>query len=337
MLTKNYQRLYAFVARTFLFGLLFVCNVAIAQTASDISNTDSAVIHLADPTIFHYKKIYYLYGTVEGAADNGFLVYTSADLKSWKISAVNNGFALKIGDAYGSKGFWAPQVFAYNKKFYMAYVANENIAIAESNDPAGPFQQVLKDSLPSPIKQIDPFVFIDNDGKKYLYHIRLTNGNRIFVAEMKDDLSAIIPETVSECIAATEEWENTANSNWPVAEGPSVLKHNGLYYLFYTANDFRNPDYAVGYATGSSPLGPWKKYEGNPIINKELICKNGPGHGDFLSDGRDLYYVFHTHNSATKVGPRKTAIVKTEFKSARAGVDILTVNKHSFHFVETGQ
>jgi beta-xylosidase len=75
---------------------------------------------------------------------------------------------------------------------------------------------------------------------------------------MKDDLSAIIPETLRECIAATEGWENKANSNWPVAEGPSVLKHNGLYYLFYTANDFRNPDYAVGYATSSNPLGPWK-------------------------------------------------------------------------------
>ncbi len=81
------------------------------------------------------------------------------------------------------KGFWAPQIFVYKNKFYMAYTANEQIAIAESESPLGPFTQTKKDSLASTLKQIDPFVFFDDDGKKYLYHVRLTNGNRIFVAE----------------------------------------------------------------------------------------------------------------------------------------------------------
>ncbi len=313
--------------------ILILCSSrCIAQNALPGTN-DSSVIHLADPAIFPYKGIYYLYGTVEGAAGNGFLVYTSPDLKAWKLSDQNNGYSLKKEQAYGTAGFWAPQVFLYNDTFYMVYVANENIAIAKSSSPSGPFTQTILQPLEAPVKQIDPFLFIDDDGKKYLYHVRLTNGNKIFVAEMKADLSSIIPQTLQECITTTDEWENTAHTNWPVTEGPSVLKHKDLYYLFYTANDFRNPDYAVGYATSTSPLGPWKKYAGNPIISKTLIGENGTGHGDFFKNKKKLYYVFHTHNSALKVGPRKTAVVDVRFVKGRKGIDYLLVNKNSFHFL----
>jgi xylan 1,4-beta-xylosidase len=296
---------------------------------------DTQVIHLADPAIFPYGKKFYLYGTVEGNTGKGFLVYISDDLKKWKISAKNDGYALKKDDAFGKGGFWAPQVFFYNKKFYMAYVANENIAIAESNSPAGPFTQTRKVPLEAPVKQIDPFIFIDDDGKKYLYHVRLTNGNKIFVAEMTDDFSSIKPETLSECVTATEQWENTANALWPVAEGPSVLKYRNVYYLFYTANDFRNPDYAVGYATSSSPSGPWTKHPGNPILNKQMIGDNGPGHGDFFRDKKQMLYVFHTHNSDTKVGSRKTALIKGEFKKPnKAGTDCFEMDLNSFNFLK---
>ena len=302
------------------------------QTPAMIPVQDS-VIHLADPTIFHFKGVYYLYGTVEGAADNGFLVYQSANLKSWKLSRQNNGYALKKGEAFGTSGFWAPHIFLHNKKFYMAYVANENIAIAKADSPLGPFTQIVKQPLAAPVKQIDPFVFIDDDGKKYLYHVRLITGNKIFVAELNDDLLSIKEETLRECITATEGWENTNNAPWPVTEGPSVLKHNGLYYLFYTANDFRNPDYAVGYATSNSPLGPWQKYTGNPIINKSMIGENGPGHGDFFKDKKQYFYVFHTHNSIQKVRPRKTAIIKAGFYKMQNNADRLGIVEESFRLL----
>jgi hypothetical protein len=42
----------------------------------------------------------------------------------------------------------------------MAYVANENIAIAQSDDPAGPFKRVLKDSLPASVKQLIPLFLL---------------------------------------------------------------------------------------------------------------------------------------------------------------------------------
>lgn len=288
---------------------------------------------MADPSIFNAGGVYYLYGTVEGNTGNGFMVYTSADLKKWELSAQNNGYALKKGDAFGTSGFWAPQVFFHNNKYYMAYVANEKIAIAESDNPLGPFTQKNKEPLAAPVKQIDPFIFFDDDGKTYLYHVRLTNGNKIFVAEMTDDLSSIKPETLRECITATQAWENTPNTNWPVTEGHSILKHKNLYYLFYTANDFRNPDYAVGYATSNSPLGPWVKFSGSPIIDRKLVDYNGTGHGDFFKKGKKLFYVLHTHNSKTKVGTRKTALVEMKFIKNRNREDYLKVDKKNFHFL----
>jgi xylan 1,4-beta-xylosidase len=298
------------------------------------NKNDTSIIHLADPTIFNYKKSFYLYGTVEGNSRNGFLVYESKDLKNWKLSGKNDGYALKKGDAFGTSGFWAPQVLWYKNKFFMAYVANENIAIAESDHPAGPFKQINKQALQAPVKQIDPFIFIDDDGKKYLYHVRLTGGNKIFVAEMNDSLSAIKEESLKECIIATDDWENTVKANWPVTEGPSVLKHRGLYYLFYTANDFRNPDYAVGYATSKNPLGPWIKYSGNPILTKASIKQNGPGHGDFFLNRNQLCYVFHTHNSDSAVAPRKTALVKAKFSGNKNnGADTLVIEKENFYFL----
>jgi GH43 family beta-xylosidase len=292
---------------------------------------ESSAIHLADPSIFQDKGKYYLYGTVERNAGQGFQVYVSDDLKTWKLRNQDDGYALKKGEAFGTRGFWAPQVFQHAVKYYMAYTANENIAIAQGNSPAGPFTQKEIAALQAPVKQIDPFVYIDDDGKKYLYHVRLDKGNRIFVAEMEDDLSAIKPATLRECIAADQPWENTTGA-WPVAEGPSILKRNGVYYLFYSANDFRNPNYAVGYATSNHPLGPWKKFAANPILDKQLIGENGTGHGDFFSVKDQLYYVFHTHNSQSAVGPRKTAIVKLNFEKGKKNEGVWKVDKSSFVF-----
>lgn len=285
---------------------------------------DDDQIYLADPTIFEDNGTYYLYGTkgdprIEG---EGFLVYTSKNLKDWKGPAgAKAGFALKKGDAFGTKGFWAPQIFKHGEKYYMAYTANENIAIAISDSPLGPFTNE-GNALQAPVRQIDPFIFFD-EGKVYLYHVRLQDGNRIFVAEMSPDLKSIKPETLRECINAQTEWEDTQNVEWPVAEGPTVFKNNDLYYMLYSANDFRNPDYAVGYATSASPLGPWKKAGDSPIISKANTGENGSGHGDLIEgENGNLYYVFHTHYSKEVVHPRKTALIKLNLNSTGVKTDL---------------
>jgi len=282
---------------------------------------------MADPTIFLYKGTYYLYGT-GGDSNNGFLVYTSTDLKKWEgPKGKNNGYALTKGDSYGTQGFWAPQVFLHKGKIYMAYTANEQLAIAESDSPLGPFKQKTLKKLSGAGNQIDPYVFFDTEGKIYLYHVRLQHGNKLFVAEMMDDLSDIKPETAKLCLQGDQVWENTANSSYQVTEGPTVIKHNNLYYLFYSANDFRSIDYAVGYAVSASPFGPWTKYTGNPILSRGLINKNGSGHGDFFKDARgNLKYVFHLHATQSVVSPRKTAIINAAFLPDSSGMDIMKMD-----------
>jgi xylan 1,4-beta-xylosidase len=317
--------------------IIFCCVLsALSSSALSISaqrhNLPADTICLADPTIFKDNGMYYLYGT--GSRD-GFWVYQSVDLKNWSGPVgKRNGHALLKGDSYGTKGFWAPQIYKQNGKYYMAYTADEHIAIAESDSPLGPFTQKVIKPVSGAGKQIDPYVFKDTDGSLYLYHVRLQEGNRIFVARLKSDLSDIEENSAKECISAKDPWENTEKVKWPVAEGPTVMKHGDLYYLFYSANDFRNIDYAVGFATAKSPMGPWVKYDKNPILNRALIGQNGTGHGDFFTgNSNQLYYVFHTHHTNSSVGQRKTAIIKAAFTKGKPAV--LVVDKNSFQFLES--
>ncbi|MEN0052113.1 MAG: glycoside hydrolase family 43 protein [Mucilaginibacter sp.] len=291
------------------------------------AQTQRDTLQLADPTIFFENHTYYLYGT--GSPD-GFEVYTSKDLKTWKRQQRH---ALLKGDSYGSKGFWAPQVFKYGQKYYMAYTADEHIAIASSDSPLGPFTQSVHHPISEQGKQIDPFIFKDADGKLYLYHVRLDRGNRIYVVRLNDNLSDIDEATLNECIHAEQGWENTANSQWSVSEGPTVTIIGNLYYLFYSANDFRNPDYAVGYAISSSPAGPWTKYAGNPILSRNNTGQNGSGHGDlFLQGDGALYYVFHTHSSNSVVGKRKTAVIGLSISKQSPAV--ISVRANTFRYLE---
>ena len=288
-------------------------------------------VFLADPTIFYSNGLYFLYGT-EPTPEKGFPVLISNDLKVWHTSQkTTNGYALLKGaKTFGTTGFWAPQVIVFKNKYYMLYTANEHIAIAESNSAFGPFTQKKTGALPCKTKQIDPFLFFDDNGKKYLYHVRLGGGNNIYVAEFKDDFSGIKEETLKECISANGGWEDTKRIDAPpIAEGPTVIKHKGTYYLFYSCNDFRNIDYAVGYASSRSPFGPWSKNPNNPIIDRSKIGKNGTGHGDVFKDKKgNLNYVFHSHYSESDVLPRRTFIVGLRFiPNAQTKIDEIVIDK----------
>ena len=90
-----------------------------------------------------------------------------------------------------------------------------------------------------------------------------------------------------------------------------------LYYMFYSANDFRSKDYAVGVATAPSPLGPWTK-QPEPLISTRNTGLPGTGHGDLFKDKEGRWqYVFHAHYSDTQVQPRRTAIVQLRLKGTR--------------------
>ena len=268
----------------------------------------SSNLPIADPYILNYDGTYYAYGT----RGNGFEVYISDDLKHWKRG---EKLALSPKDSWGTKWYWAPEVYYVKSKnkFYMFYSVDEHICVATSDSPEGPFLQDKKEPIWDE-KSIDTSLFIDDDGTPYLYFVRFTGGNVIWVAEMKSDLKSIKKKTLKQCISAEDGWETVRDR---VAEGPSILKRNGTYYLIYSANHYQSQDYAVGYATATSPLGPWKKYTGNPILRRDQKVVSGlfgTGHGaPFVCNDGSYKYIFHAHWSESKVAPRTSFIADFTF------------------------
>lgn len=275
---------------------------------------------IADPYVLYYGGKYYAYGT----RVNGFEVYISEDLKQWRRNDIK---ALSPENSWGTRWYWAPEVYYVKSKnlFYMFYSVDEHICVATSTSPEGPFVQREKKPIVADEKGIDTSFFIDDDGTPYLYYVRFTGGNVIWVAEMNDDLTSIKKETLTKCISATEPWEKKQGT---IAEGPSLLKKGNTYYLIYSANHYESKDYAVGYATASSPKGPWTKYSGNPILRRDKEAAKsvglvGTGHGaPFVCADGSYKYIFHAHASETSVGPRTSYI--SNFNISDKGVISIT-------------
>lgn len=272
---------------------------------------------LADPTVFVENHSYYLTGT-NGRGANRFVLYASQDLKHWTRQAT---VLAKGQDTWGERGFWAPQLLHVGQEYLLTYTASEHTALARSGQLSGPFTQEKAAPIDSTAKNIDSFLFQDEDGSWYLYHVRFNRGNFIWVAAFDMATGTIRKETLRQCLWPTQAWETSpAYPSNPIMEGPTVVKLEGKYYLFYSANHFQSVDYAVGYAVADSPWGPWEKYEGNPILHRSLVGENGSGHGDlFFSPQGEPYYVYHVHQSPDQVGPRKTRILPLKTRR-RAGI-----------------
>lgn len=282
------------------------------------NNNIGVIAKMADPFILRSGGKYYLYGTDGGGGHRlGFKVYESTDLVNWSnpVGVHEGGRALIKANSWGTKGFWGAEVYERDGTFYMYYTAEEHLAIATSSSPLGPFIQKEKKPV-HPQKEIDPHLFVDDNGKAYMYYVSFENkSNDIYVVEMNDDWLTPKEETKTRCIWFTQPWENSDPkfAKWPVTEGSAVLKHKGIYYLFYTGNHFLSPKYAVGYATATSPFGPWRKYEGNPILSQTDNLR-GTGHCSFVkAPNNELIMVYHSHKDKDNPNPRKMAIDRGEF------------------------
>lgn len=276
-------------------------------------------VPLGDPFIMLHENIYYAYGT---NAENGIEVYTSEDLTSWKKQPE---LALKSEDSWGDRWFWAPEIYYIEERntFFMYYSADEHICVATSESPLGPFKQEVKQPVIADEKCIDNSLFIDDDGTPYTYFDRFNDGLNIWVAALEDDLQTLKPSTLTKCINVSQEWEEV----WPrVNEGAFVIKHKDLYYLTYSANSYESPSYGIGFATATSPYGPWTKYEGNPILQKpeDLV---GVGHSAMFKDkAGDLKVVFHAHHSKDSIHPRAMYIADVSFTDDEIPVMQISTN-----------
>ena len=270
----------------------------------------------ADPFILLHNGKYYLYSTND---PDGYRVRESDDLVSW----TDRGYCLHKDNVQGNHWFWAPEIKEKNGRFYMIYTSEEHLGVAVADSPLGPFTQE-KICWLSERKGIDGDYFIDDDGQVYLYYVRFDHGNIIYGTKMSDDMLSMDEAGEVRLLAPEEEWETHMGR---VTEGPFMLKHNGKYYLTYSANDYQSIDYAIGYAVSDSPLGPFRKYAGNPILIRNDKV-NGTGHHSFTTskDGKGLICVYHIHKSLTAIHPRMTCIDPAEFlPNPDGGDDILVI------------
>jgi beta-xylosidase len=290
-------------------GLLLPLNAAQLQAAQNLP--------LADPFILYYNDKYYAYGTSDA---NGIVVYTSDDLQYWSKQPT---LALHKNNSYADRWFWAPEVYHVNGKFLMYYSADEHICVATSDSPLGPFVQSEKQPM-LPDKAIDNSLFIDDDGKAYIFFVRFTDGNAIWMAELENDYTTIKTATMRLCFAAnTSGWEADMGK---VNEGPFVVKHKGYYYLTYSANDYQSQNYGVGFAFTTDLSGTWTKYSGNPILQKPGQLVGSGHHCLFLDKDQNLKMAFHAHKSVSSVQPRETYITSVSFTNPARGLPIMQVS-----------
>ncbi|ARN55732.1 glycoside hydrolase family 43 protein [Sedimentisphaera salicampi] len=265
LLIRNYsQKLLGFFA-------FFLLLSAALQAGETYTNPVISEIGPADPTIIKYDGKYYMYPTGDNVS---YHVYTSTDLVNWT----------KGGRVFqpGGVNIWAPDVY-YNEddgKFYMYYTADFKIGVATSNRPDGPFidQGIILDGF------IDAHLFKDA-GNYYLY---FTDIGHMYVQQMSSPTQ--LTGEKQAILQPDQGWDQEAG--W-VNEGPWMLKHNGTYYLLFSGSGADTPEYAVGYATADNPMGPFTKYENNPIIERGGGVY-GPGHGSVTTDDDgNLWHIYH--------------------------------------------
>lgn len=233
--------------------------------------------YTADPAPMVYNDTVFLYTThdeddAEGFKMQDWLLYTSTDMVNWTDHGVVA--SLKSFDwVKRDNGAWAEQVVECNGKFYMYCPIHGNgIGVLVSDSPYGPF----KDPLGKPLvwqkehwDDIDPTVFIDEDGQAYMYW---GNPNCYYV-KLNEDMISYSGDIVK--LKETPEHYQ---------EGPWFYKRNGHYYLAFASTCC--PE-GIGYAMSDSPTGPWKT-KGYIMRPTERTRGNHPG----IMDYKGKSYVF---------------------------------------------
>jgi beta-xylosidase len=259
-------------------------------------------ILMGDPFLYAHENKYYLTGT--GAADRGFSYYVSDDLVNWEYK----GFLWEKKEGSWANGaFWAPEVSFYNGKFYLTYTGYSEklnglrLAIAVSDNPGGPFTDLYAPLFDGGFGAIDGHLFVEK-GQPYLYFSKNGEENGysygiLYGIKLANNLSASVQDTVR-LMEASQDWER---ANWKhnrCNEGATVFKQDDTFYMTYSANHTFEPNYGIGYATASSPLGPWTKANENPIASRDSTSGlTGIGHNSLLLTSKPNEYliIFHAH------------------------------------------
>ncbi|OOQ84168.1 putative endo-arabinase [Penicillium brasilianum] len=192
---------------------------------------------------------------------------------------------------------WAPDVVLRADGKYVMYYSGESksdishhcIGTAIADKPTGPY---VPNETPLSCRldrggSIDSAGFWDKDGSRYV--VFKVDGNSVGhggdcnngVAPLVSTpilLQKVAADGVTPIGDAVQILDrNTNDGDGPLVEAPSLVLHNGVYFLFYSTHCFTDPKYDVRYATATSITGPYHK------SNVELI--KGGDYGGLISPG----------------------------------------------------
>jgi len=298
--------------------------VVLLGAVAGVARADNPVvqtIYTADPAPLVYEGKVYLYTGHDEDNSSYFTmkdwhVYSTTDMVNW----TDQGSPLSLSTfSWASANAWAGQVIYRNGRFYYYVPVTAratgamSIGVAVSDSPTGPFRDALGHPLVSN-NEIDPTVFLDDDGQAYLYW---GNPNLTYVKLNADMISysggpTRIPLTTAGFGA------RSGNASRPTLyeEGPWVYKRSGLYYLVFAAkccSEF------IGYSTAPGPTGPWT-YRGTVMPTQGSSFTNHPGVIDFQGNS----YFFY-HNGALPGGGGYTRSVAVEKFTYNADGTIPTI------------
>jgi beta-xylosidase len=250
-----------------------------------------------DPSVIRVGGDYWATATTSQWAPL-FPLLHSRDLVNWE----QVGAVFDTPPAWSAGSYWAPEIQQFGGRFFVYYTARRKggplcVAVASAASAAGPWQ----DHGPLVCQaagSIDAFAVDDERGRRHLVWKEDGNSRKqptpLWAQPLSPDGTRLVG-TPREILRNAAPWEAH------LIEGPFILRRNGWFYLFYSADACcgRNCNYKLGVARARALLGPWERAPQNPILagNDAWKC---PGHGSIVStpEGRDflLYHAYHAED-----------------------------------------
>jgi beta-xylosidase len=283
----------------------------------------------ADPFVLADGETYFAFAT--GAAGEHVQVARSKDLRAWTPMRD----ALPVLPAWAEARdplVWAPSVLRRPSGYVLYYTARDAtsgfqcIGHAVSPRAEGPYVDdarhafVCQTSAEPLCGSIDASPFVDDNGAAYLTWKSDENSTacrgapRIWAQRLSPTGLELVGARAS-ILSRDRPWEGA------LIEGPSMLKHDGRYLLFYSANDWQSASYAVGYATCSSPLGPCTKVTTDAPLFASHGDALGPGGQEFFSDGAQLWVAYHAWSAPNTTygsgGVRSLRVSRVSFEDEK--------------------
>lgn len=288
-----------------------ISNILLISLTSLLSFTQNPIcppgVYIADPSAHTWidGKLY-VYGSTDESCDyycswHHDVIYTE-DLINWSIQKkvfTSDGENDEVG--YNNSLLFAPDCAEKDGRYYLYYCQPDPVSaegVAVSDYPAGPFT----DGVPlntGPYNQIDPSVFIDDDGIAYYLWGQFSLKMAVLKPGMKElDLSSVRDSILTE-------------AKHFFHEGAFMTKRNSIYYIVYADISRQDKPTCIGYATSLNPFGPYE-YRGVIIDNDGCNPGNWNNHGS-IAEFNDQWYVFYhrsTHGCKTM---RKACVEKIYF------------------------